>query len=73
MAAAAGRHRRRAARRHSSIIYGIWGLFVFAPFLQETLQPFLITVFGEIPILSSLFEGTPNGANVLTASIRSWR
>ena len=25
-----------------SIIYGIWGLFVFAPFLQETLQPFLI-------------------------------
>src|SRR6516164_10888783 len=25
-----------------SIIYGVWGLFVFAPFLQETLQPFLI-------------------------------
>ena len=40
-----------------SIIYGIWGLFVFAPFLQETLQPFLIAVFGEIPILSSLFAG----------------
>ena len=32
-----------------SIIYGIWGLFVFAPFLQETLQPFLIAVFGNIP------------------------
>ena len=30
-----------------SIIYGIWGLFVFAPFLQQTLQPFLITVFGR--------------------------
>ena len=30
-----------------SIIYGIWGLFVFAPFLQETLQPFLIATFGE--------------------------
>ncbi|MFZ1183192.1 MAG: phosphate ABC transporter permease subunit PstC, partial [Pseudolabrys sp.] len=33
-----------------SIIYGIWGLFVFAPFLQQHVQPFLIAVFGEIPI-----------------------
>ena len=33
-----------------SIIYGIWGLFVFAPFLQETLQPFLIATFGNIPV-----------------------
>ena len=32
-----------------SIIYGIWGLFVFAPFLQDTLQPFLIALFGECP------------------------
>ena len=32
-----------------SIIYGIWGLFVFAPFLQQYVQPFLINVFGEIP------------------------
>ena len=31
-----------------SIIYGIWGLFVFAPFLQQYVQPFLITVFGDI-------------------------
>ena len=30
-----------------SIIYGIWGLFVFAPFLQKYIQPFLITVFGD--------------------------
>src|ERR1700727_361559 len=37
-----------------SIIYGIWGLFVFAPFLQETLQPFLIWLFGPVPVLSSL-------------------
>ena len=44
-----------------SIIYGIWGLFVFAPFLQQTLQPFLIEVFGNIPILSSLFAGPPYG------------
>ena len=52
-----------------SIIYGIWGLFVFAPFLQQTLQPFLINTFGEIPLLSSLFAGPPYGIGVLTASL----
>ena len=50
-----------------SIIYGIWGLFVFAPFLQDTLQPFLIAVFGDIPVLSSLFAGPPYGIGMLTA------
>jgi len=52
-----------------SIIYGIWGLFVFAPFLQQTLQPFLINTFGPIPILSSVFAGPPYGIGVLTASL----
>ena len=52
-----------------SIIYGIWGLFVFAPFLQDTLQPFLIAVFGEIPVLSSLFAGPPYGIGTLTAGL----
>ena len=52
-----------------SIIYGIWGLFVFAPFLQETLQPFLIATFGNVPVLSALFEGPPYGIGMLTASL----
>ena len=52
-----------------SIIYGIWGLFVFAPFLQDTLQPFLIATFGDIPVLSSLFAGPPYGIGVLTAGL----
>jgi phosphate transport system permease protein len=52
-----------------SIIYGIWGLFVFAPFLQGTLQPFLINLFGPVPILSSLFAGPPYGIGVLTAGL----
>ncbi len=52
-----------------SIIYGIWGLFVFAPFLQQTLQPFLIATFGSVPVLSTLFEGPPYGIGVLTASL----
>jgi phosphate transport system permease protein len=52
-----------------SIIYGIWGLFVFAPFLQQTLQPFLIAVFGDIPLLSSVFAGPPYGIGVLTSGL----
>lgn len=52
-----------------SIIYGIWGLFVFAPFLQQTLQPFLILVFGHVPVLSTLFEGPPYGIGILTAGL----
>jgi phosphate transport system permease protein len=52
-----------------SIIYGIWGLFIFAPFLQQTLQPFLIAVFGDIPVLSSIFEGPPYGIGMLTAGL----
>src|SRR3974377_760091 len=52
-----------------SIIYGIWGLFMFAPFLQQTLQPFLIAVFANIPVLSSLFAGPPYGIGVLTAGL----
>jgi phosphate transport system permease protein len=52
-----------------SIIYGIWGLFVFAPFLQQYVQPFLINVFGEIPVLSTLFAGPPYGIGILTAGL----
>jgi phosphate transport system permease protein len=52
-----------------SIIYGIWGLFVFAPFLQDTLQPFLINLFGPVPVLSSLFAGPPYGIGMLTAGL----
>ena len=52
-----------------SIIYGIWGLFVFAPFLQVHVQPWLIDAFGEVPILSSLFAGPPYGIGTLTAGL----
>jgi len=52
-----------------SIIYGIWGLFVFAPFLQQYVQPGLIWTFGEIPVLSTLFAGPPYGIGVLTAGL----
>jgi phosphate transport system permease protein len=52
-----------------SIIYGMWGFFVFAPFLRHTLQPALIDWFGNIPVLSSLFAGPPYGIGVLTAGL----
>jgi phosphate transport system permease protein len=52
-----------------SIIYGIWGFFVLAPYLQQTLQPFLIATFGNVPVLSSLFAGPPYGIGVLTAGL----
>jgi phosphate transport system permease protein len=52
-----------------SIIYGIWGLFVFAPFLQQHVQPFLISLFGEIPVFSTLFAGPPYGIGIFTAGL----
>ncbi|MBN8997326.1 MAG: phosphate ABC transporter permease subunit PstC [Rhizobiales bacterium] len=52
-----------------SIIYGIWGLFVFAPFLQATLQPWLIEAFADVPVLNVLFAGPPYGIGVLTAGL----
>src|SRR5215213_9775582 len=52
-----------------SIIYGIWGLFVFAPFLQQHVQPGLIALFENVPGLSALFAGPPYGIGVLTAGL----
>src|SRR5215813_4270306 len=52
-----------------SIIYGMWGLFIFAPFLQRYVQPFVIGTLGEIPGIGSLFAGPPYGIGVLTAGV----
>ena len=50
-----------------SIIYGIWGLFVLAPFVQEYIEPALIDTLGVVPGIGLLFEGPPLGIGVLTA------
>ena len=52
-----------------SIIYGIWGLFIFAPVLQQTLQPFLISTLGDVPGIAPLFTGPPYGIGMLTAGL----
>ncbi len=50
-----------------SIIYGIWGLFVLAPFVQAYIEPALIALFGSVPVFSSIFAGPPYGIGTLTA------
>ena len=52
-----------------SIVYGIWGLFIFAPFFQQTIQPWLIDTFANVPILSTLFAGPPFGVGIFTAAL----
>jgi phosphate transport system permease protein len=52
-----------------SIIYGIWGLFVFAPWFQVHVQPLLIDGFANIPLLNQLFAGPPYGIGMLTAGL----
>jgi phosphate transport system permease protein len=52
-----------------SIIYGMWGLFVFAPIFADHVQPLLIGVLGPIPLIGILFQGPPMGIGVLTAGI----
>lgn len=52
-----------------SIIYGIWGLFFFAPFLQRYVQPELIATFKDVPVLSTLFAGPPYGIGILTSGL----
>ncbi len=52
-----------------SIIYGMWGLFVFAPVFQDHVQPALIDSLGDVPGIGPLFEGPPVGIGLATAGI----
>jgi phosphate transport system permease protein len=51
-----------------SIVYGIWGLFVFAPFFQQYVQPWIIDACADIPVLQDLFAGPPYGIGIFTAA-----
>jgi phosphate transport system permease protein len=51
-----------------SIIYGMWGLFTLAPIMARYVEPFLQKTIGKLPVLSILFEGTPLGIDLFTAS-----
>ncbi len=52
-----------------SIIYGMWGLFVFAPFFSMNIQPLLTHTLGRIPGIGLLFKGLPLGISVMVAGI----
>lgn len=52
-----------------SIVFGIWGLFVLAPILQRSVQPWLIEHLGNSPMVGKLFQGPPFGIGLLTAGI----
>lgn len=52
-----------------SIIYGMWGLFIFAPFLADHVEPALIAAFGTLPGLAPLFQGAPLGIGLLPAGL----
>jgi phosphate transport system permease protein len=52
-----------------SIIYGLWGFFFLAPFLQTTIQPFLIATIGNVPVIGMLFGGAPYGIGLFTAGL----
>lgn len=52
-----------------SIIYGMWGLFVFAPLFADTIQPALTKYLGPIPYIGQLFQGASMGIGVLAAGI----
>ena len=52
-----------------SIIYGMFGLFVFAPLFADYGQPALQATLGQMPIIGLLFGGSMNGIGILTAGI----
>ena len=52
-----------------SIIYGMWGLFVFAPFMAAHVEPWLSDHLGGKAIIGPLFSGPPIGIGMLTAGI----
>lgn len=52
-----------------SIIYGMWGLFVFAPLFSNYVQPALAASLGKLPVIGALFSGPMIGIGILTAGI----
>jgi len=52
-----------------SIICGMWGLFTLSPIMSSYVEPFMKKVTAGIPLINLLFQGTPMGIDILTASV----
>src|SRR5438477_8291927 len=50
-----------------SVVYGLWGIFVLAPWMDVTLEPWLHKTVGQIPGLGRLFQGNTSGGDMFTA------
>lgn len=52
-----------------SIIYGMWGFFVFAPVFENYVQPVLANTLGQLPLIGELFRGPATGVGILAAGL----
>lgn len=52
-----------------SIVYGLWGFFVLAPFMRSVIEPFLKTWVGPVPVVGGLFQGPAFGKDFLTGAV----
>ena len=52
-----------------SIVYGLWGIFVFVPAMRGVVEPALQATLGQLPIVGRLFSGTPVGLDLLSGGV----
>ena len=52
-----------------SIIYGMWGFFVVVPIMGNYVQPVIIDLLGDLPLVGALFQGPPFGTGIFTAAL----
>ncbi|QBC32418.1 MULTISPECIES: phosphate ABC transporter permease PstC [Pandoraea] len=52
-----------------SIVYGMWGLLIFAPIFSQYFQKPLQTLLGNVPVIGALFQGPPLGIGILPAGV----
>ena len=52
-----------------SIIYGMWGFFVLGPYLADTIEPRLIDLFENVPVLNMVFGGPASNLSLFNASL----
>jgi phosphate transport system permease protein len=52
-----------------SIIYGMWGLFTFAPIMGKYIEPFIQNIFYYVPVVNKLFSGTTRGIDLFTSGV----
>src|SRR6266851_3768784 len=52
-----------------SVVYGLWGVFVLAPLMQKTIEPFLKSTIGKVPVIGVLFQGPTFGKDMFSAGV----